>query len=192
MVALSVSISTNTSPALNVSPSFFFQLAIPPSVMVGDMAGIANFVKASRRLDACRAIRQLCFNPFSLTLRSPTTPSTSSLHPPPHHPARSRVGRIDSPLLATLTPPTLLAAWANDIIFASCLLLMCKASTISTPPAPAEKRINRLNGEPFPLPRAADSSVPPAKPVNRRASYPHQPFHTPNASLHYPTAAGES
>jgi hypothetical protein len=33
-------ISKRTSPALNASPSFFFHDAIPPSVIVGDIAGI--------------------------------------------------------------------------------------------------------------------------------------------------------
>src|SRR6187551_3595857 len=40
MVALSVSISAMTSPALMASPSFFFQVARLPSVMVGDSAGM--------------------------------------------------------------------------------------------------------------------------------------------------------
>ena len=39
-------ISRSTSPAANDSPSFFFHDAIPPSVMVGDIAGIANFETA--------------------------------------------------------------------------------------------------------------------------------------------------
>lgn len=46
MVALSVSISRMMSPAAKVSPSFIFQVEIPPSVMVGDMAGIWNLVNA--------------------------------------------------------------------------------------------------------------------------------------------------
>jgi hypothetical protein len=41
-----LTISNNTSPAANASPSFFFQLAIPPSVIVGDMAGMVNFVSS--------------------------------------------------------------------------------------------------------------------------------------------------
>ena len=46
IVALSVSISTSTSPAANVSPSLSFQLAMPPSVIVGDIAGIWNLERA--------------------------------------------------------------------------------------------------------------------------------------------------
>lgn len=42
MVALSVSISRMTSPVEKESPSFTFQLAIFPSVMVGDMAGMVK------------------------------------------------------------------------------------------------------------------------------------------------------
>jgi hypothetical protein len=34
------------SPALKASPSAFFQPAIPPSVMVGDIAGILNELEA--------------------------------------------------------------------------------------------------------------------------------------------------
>lgn len=40
--------SKSTSPAAKLSPSFFFHDAIPPSVMVGDIAGIAMFVVAYR------------------------------------------------------------------------------------------------------------------------------------------------
>ena len=43
---MSVSIYTSTSPAVNVSPSFNFQEAIPPSVIVGDIAGIWNLDRA--------------------------------------------------------------------------------------------------------------------------------------------------
>jgi hypothetical protein len=39
-------ISTRTSPAANDSPSCFFHDAMPPSVIVGDMAGMANLVVA--------------------------------------------------------------------------------------------------------------------------------------------------
>lgn len=39
-------ISSRTSPDKNDSPSFFFHDAIPPSVIVGDIAGIVNFVTA--------------------------------------------------------------------------------------------------------------------------------------------------
>jgi hypothetical protein len=39
-------ISSSTSPAENDSPSFFFHCDMPPSVMVGDIAGISRFVIA--------------------------------------------------------------------------------------------------------------------------------------------------
>lgn len=39
-------ISSSTSPAVKLSPSLFFHEAIPPSVMVGDIAGISNLVMA--------------------------------------------------------------------------------------------------------------------------------------------------
>ncbi len=39
-------ISSSTSPAVKLSPSLFFHDAIPPSVMVGDIAGILNLVIA--------------------------------------------------------------------------------------------------------------------------------------------------
>ena len=42
MVALSVSISANTSPFLTVSPTFFCQPAITPSVMVSLKRGIST------------------------------------------------------------------------------------------------------------------------------------------------------
>ena len=41
--------SSKTSPAEKDSPSFFFQDAIPPSVIVGLIAGIKNFDKACLR-----------------------------------------------------------------------------------------------------------------------------------------------
>ena len=44
MVALSVSISAMTSPAVTLSPSFLSHLASLPSVMVGDSAGIRILV----------------------------------------------------------------------------------------------------------------------------------------------------
>src|SRR5215472_11020524 len=44
IVALSVSISASTSPALTGSPSLFSQRAILPSVIVGDRAGIKTSV----------------------------------------------------------------------------------------------------------------------------------------------------
>src|SRR4051794_39032455 len=47
MVALSVSISAITSPALTSSPSFFSQRASVPSVMVGESAGIRMLVAIS-------------------------------------------------------------------------------------------------------------------------------------------------
>ena len=43
MVALSVSISANTSPGLTVSPSLTSHLESLPSSMVGDSAGIRMF-----------------------------------------------------------------------------------------------------------------------------------------------------
>src|SRR6516162_7924822 len=48
IVALSVSISASTSPALTGSPSLFSQRAILPSVMVGDRAGIRTSVAMAR------------------------------------------------------------------------------------------------------------------------------------------------
>ena len=39
-------ISRRTSPAVKDSPSFFFHDAIPPSVIVGDIAGMANLESA--------------------------------------------------------------------------------------------------------------------------------------------------
>jgi hypothetical protein len=48
IVALSVSISAITSPALMVSPCFFSQRASLPSVIVGDSAGIRICVIAQR------------------------------------------------------------------------------------------------------------------------------------------------
>ena len=47
-------ISRRTSPAAKDSPSFFFQDAIPPSVIVGLMAGMPNFESAFRRAETCR------------------------------------------------------------------------------------------------------------------------------------------
>lgn len=44
-------ISSRTSPAINESPSFFFQDEMPPSFMVGDMAGISRLVMAKRGAD---------------------------------------------------------------------------------------------------------------------------------------------
>lgn len=49
MEALSVSISRSTSPVEKESPSLTFQLAMFPSVMVGDMAGMVKLC-ASRWL----------------------------------------------------------------------------------------------------------------------------------------------
>ena len=43
-----LTISSSTSPGEKESPSFFFHDAIPPSVIVGDMAGIRNWVIARR------------------------------------------------------------------------------------------------------------------------------------------------
>jgi hypothetical protein len=44
MVALSVSISAMTSPALILSPSFFNHFARLPSVIVGDSAGMRIWI----------------------------------------------------------------------------------------------------------------------------------------------------
>jgi hypothetical protein len=44
------------SPVVNASPSFFFQLAIPPSVMVGDIAGMANLESAWEVGDVRKAV----------------------------------------------------------------------------------------------------------------------------------------
>lgn len=46
-----ITISRRTSPAEKASPSFFFQDAIPPSVMVGLMAGILKGASARRRAE---------------------------------------------------------------------------------------------------------------------------------------------
>ena len=46
-----LTISNRTSPALYDSPSFFFQLASPPSVMVGLIAGMVNLDSAFRRAE---------------------------------------------------------------------------------------------------------------------------------------------
>ena len=48
-----LTISSRTSPAANDSPSFFFHDATPPSVIVGDIAGIWNFVVACRTAVVC-------------------------------------------------------------------------------------------------------------------------------------------
>ena len=48
IVALSVSISSRTSPVENESPSFTFQLAMFPSVIVGDIAGMVKFCASSK------------------------------------------------------------------------------------------------------------------------------------------------
>lgn len=50
-------ISRSTSPALKASPGCFFQAAIPPSVMVGLMAGMLNLEKASALRDEEKAVR---------------------------------------------------------------------------------------------------------------------------------------
>jgi hypothetical protein len=49
-------ISNKMSPVVNASPSFFFQLAIPPSVMVGDIAGMANLESAWEVGDVRKAV----------------------------------------------------------------------------------------------------------------------------------------
>lgn len=48
-------ISRSTSPAIKVSPAFFFQEAIPPSVIVGLMAGIMNLDRAELAAEVCKA-----------------------------------------------------------------------------------------------------------------------------------------
>jgi hypothetical protein len=48
-------ISSRTSPAEKDSPSLFFHEEIPPSVIVGDMAGISRLVMAYQTLVWCRA-----------------------------------------------------------------------------------------------------------------------------------------
>jgi hypothetical protein len=49
-------ISRRTSPTEKVSPSAFFQEAIPPSVMVGLMAGMVNLERACLRAEVCRPV----------------------------------------------------------------------------------------------------------------------------------------
>lgn len=46
-------ISSSTSPAAKASPSFIFHDAIPPSDMVGDMAGMRNGATACLNDDEC-------------------------------------------------------------------------------------------------------------------------------------------
>src|SRR5579863_1700797 len=52
IVALSVSISAMTSPAFTASPSFLCHLAMLPSVMVGDKAGIKSSIGIARSRSA--------------------------------------------------------------------------------------------------------------------------------------------
>src|SRR5882724_7044629 len=54
IVALSVSISASTSPALTASPSLLIQRAIFPSVIVGDSAGIRTWVAMGYRISSGR------------------------------------------------------------------------------------------------------------------------------------------
>lgn len=51
-----LTISKRTSPAEKASPSFFFHEAIPPSVMVGDMAGKVYLARASRGAEVDRSV----------------------------------------------------------------------------------------------------------------------------------------
>jgi hypothetical protein len=51
-----LTISRRTSPEEKVSPSAFFHAEIPPSVIVGLIAGIVIFVRAFRRAELCRPI----------------------------------------------------------------------------------------------------------------------------------------
>jgi hypothetical protein len=54
-----LTISRMMSPVENFSPSFFFHDAIPPSVMVGDMAGIRKFDVAVRMAEACNSVSNM-------------------------------------------------------------------------------------------------------------------------------------
>jgi hypothetical protein len=58
-------ISSRTSPDENDSPSFFFHDAIPPSVIVGDIAGIVNLVTARLWGVECIAARALASAPVA-------------------------------------------------------------------------------------------------------------------------------
>lgn len=51
-------ISSKTSPAVNVSPSFIFHEAIPPSVIVGLMAGMLKRESAHLRADRWKPGRE--------------------------------------------------------------------------------------------------------------------------------------
>lgn len=53
---LARTISRRTSPTEKDSPSLFFQEAMPPSIMVGLMAGIANLERACLRAEVCRPV----------------------------------------------------------------------------------------------------------------------------------------
>lgn len=68
-------ISSRTSPAVNVSPSAFFHDAMPPSVIVGDMAGMAKFVMALRAAE----VRSPVTTGQSPAL-SPTNPTATDVH----------------------------------------------------------------------------------------------------------------
>ena len=48
---MALTISSKTSPAAKLSPSFFFHDAMPPSVMVGLIAGMANLESAWREAE---------------------------------------------------------------------------------------------------------------------------------------------
>ena len=54
----------------NVSPSFFFHEAIPPSVIVGLMAGMLNRERAFRRADTWKPINQNELGQFANLRRS--------------------------------------------------------------------------------------------------------------------------
>jgi hypothetical protein len=50
-VSVVLTISSNTSPVEKVSPSFFFHEAIPPSDIVGLIAGMLKYDSAFRRAE---------------------------------------------------------------------------------------------------------------------------------------------
>lgn len=56
--SLRLTISRRTSPEEKVSPSFFFHDAIPPSVMVGLIAGMLNWDNALRRAETWKPEEQ--------------------------------------------------------------------------------------------------------------------------------------
>src|SRR5438552_12577898 len=88
IVALSVSISARTSPALTVSPSLLTQRAILPSVIVGESAGISTslvipFLGVIGESAPARGVLGPSFRP------PPTHPSTARSDPAPGNPAQT-------------------------------------------------------------------------------------------------------